>query len=119
MGVRNLFLTLLSMLSMCDPADLGGKIDSSNLGRPTLFIFDRYPGGLGFAEQGVARLDELAASALSHLEACACESGCPSCVGLPTLWPAQQQDPDLQPGRDIPGKESARVLLRHWLGRDV
>ena len=67
-------------------------------------------------EQGVARLDELADSALSHLEACGCESGCPSCVGLPTLWPAQQQDPDLQPGREIPGKESARVLLRHWLG---
>jgi DEAD/DEAH box helicase domain-containing protein len=118
MGVRNLFLTLLSMLSMCDPVDLGGKIDSSNLGRPTLFVFDRYPGGLGFAEQGVARLDELATSALSHLEACGCESGCPSCVGLPTLWPAQQQDPDLQPGRDIPGKESARALLRHWLGHE-
>ena len=45
---------------MCDPADLGGMIDSSNLGRPALFVFDRYPGGLGFAEQGYARLDELA-----------------------------------------------------------
>jgi hypothetical protein len=58
-GVRNLFNTLLSMLAMCDPADLQGKIDSSNTGRPTLYVFDRYPGGLGFAEQGYARLDEL------------------------------------------------------------
>src|SRR5258706_967070 len=115
MGVRNLFLTLLSMLSMCDPADLGGKIDSSNLGRPTLFMFDRYPGGLGFAEQGYARLDELTRAALSHLEACPCEAGCPSCVGLPTLWPAQQQDPDLQSARAIPGKAAAGDLLRHWL----
>lgn len=119
MGVRNLFLTLLSMLAMCDPADLGGKIDSSNLGRPTLFMFDRYAGGLGFAEQGYARLDELVTSALSHLEACGCERGCPSCVGLPTLWPAQQQDPDLQTGREIPGKEATRVLLRHWLGQEA
>ncbi|HEY6865667.1 MAG TPA: DEAD/DEAH box helicase [Candidatus Eisenbacteria bacterium] len=116
MGVRNLFITLLSMLAMCDPADLGGKIDSSNLGRPTLFMFDRYPGGLGFAELGWSRLDELARAALGHLEACDCDSGCPSCVGLPTLWPAQQQDPDLQHGRDIPGKDAARALLRHWLG---
>ena len=115
MGVRNLVLTLLSMLAMCDPADLGGKIDSSNLGRPTLFVFDRYPGGLGFAEQGYARLDELAAAALGHLEACPCEAGCPSCVGLPTLWPAQQQDPDLQHAREIPGKGAARLLLEHWL----
>ena len=115
-GVRNLFLTLLSMLSMCDPADLGGKIDSSNLGRPALFLFDRYPGGLGFCEQGWARLDELARAALEHLEGCPCEAGCPSCVGLPVLIPAQQQDPDLGHARSVPGKEAARVLLSHWLG---
>jgi DEAD/DEAH box helicase domain-containing protein len=116
-GVRNLFLTLLSMLSMCDPADLGGMIDSKNLGRPALFVFDRYPGGLGFAEQGWARLDELAHAALEHLEGCPCEAGCPSCVGLPVLRVAQQQDPDLGHGRAVPGKEAARVLLRHWLAR--
>ncbi|MEK7330923.1 MAG: DUF1998 domain-containing protein, partial [Candidatus Eisenbacteria bacterium] len=116
-GVRNLFLTLLSMLSMCDPADLGGMIDSSNLGRPALFVFDRYPGGLGFAEQGWARLDELARAACEHLESCPCEAGCPSCVGLPVLRPAQQQDPDLGHGRAVPGKEAARVLLRYWLAR--
>ena len=115
MGVRNLVVTLLAMLSMCDPSDLGGMIDSSNLGRPALFLFDRYPGGLGFCEQGWARLDELARAALEHLEACGCAEGCPACVGLPNLRPAQQQDPDLQPGRGIPGKDAARVLLRHWL----
>jgi DEAD/DEAH box helicase domain-containing protein len=114
-GVRNLYLTLLSMLSMCDPADLGGIIDSSNLGRPALFVFDRYPGGLGFAEQGWARLDELARAASEHLEACPCEAGCPSCVGLPVLRPAQQQDPDLGVSRAVPGKEAARKLLAHWL----
>ncbi len=119
MGVRNLFITLLSMLSMCDPADLGGKLDSSNLGRPALFVFDRYPGGLGFAEQGWVRLDELARASLDHLEACACDTGCPSCVGLPTLWPAQQQDPDLQHARAIPGKGAARALLGHWLAMDA
>ena len=116
-GVRNLFLTLLSMLSMCDPADLGGMIDSSNLGRPTLFVFDRYPGGLGFAEQGYARLDELAQAALEHVESCPCATGCPSCVGLPMLRPAQQQDPDLGHARAIPGKDAARALLRWWLAQ--
>ena len=115
MGVRNLFLTLLSMLSMCDPADLGGKIDSSNLGRPALFVFDRYPGGLGFAEQGYARLEELARGARAHLVACECERGCPSCVGRPILIPAQQQDPDLGSARAIPGKAAALSLLDYWL----
>jgi DEAD/DEAH box helicase domain-containing protein len=115
MGVRNLYLTLLAMLSMCDPSDLGGMIDSSNLGRPALFLFDRYPGGLGFCEQGWARLDELTRAALDHLEGCGCADGCPACVGLPNLRPAQQQDPDLDRGRGIPGKAAARALLRHWL----
>jgi DEAD/DEAH box helicase domain-containing protein len=114
-GVRNLFMTLLSMLSMCDPADLGGMIDSAHLGRPALFLFDRYPGGLGFAEQGWARLDELARAALEHLEGCPCANGCPSCVGMPVLHPAQQQDPDLGHARAVPGKEAARALLAHWL----
>ena len=116
MGVRNLFMTLLAMLSMCDPFDLGGMIDSSNLGRPALFMFDRYPGGLGFCEQGYARLDELARAAYEHLIGCDCAAGCPACVGIPILRIAQQQDPDLGRAREIPGKDAARVLLEHWLG---
>jgi DEAD/DEAH box helicase domain-containing protein len=82
-----------------------------------LFVFDRYPGGLGFAEQGYQRLDELASRALEHLEACECEAGCPSCVGMPILRPAQQQDPDLGRARAVPGKDAARALLRYWLSQ--
>jgi DEAD/DEAH box helicase domain-containing protein len=115
-GVRNLFVQLLPLMAMCDATDLGGMIDSSNLGRPGIFVFDRYPGGLGFAEQGWARLDELAAGALAHLEGCPCGDGCPACVGLPIYRPAQQQDLDaMKNARDIPGKAAARALLTCWL----
>jgi DEAD/DEAH box helicase domain-containing protein len=116
-GVRNLWTTLLSMMTMCDPSDLQGVLDSSNLGRPTLFLFDCYPGGLGFSEQGYARVDELVAAALDHLRACPCDAGCPSCVGLPVLRPAQQQDPDLSHARAVPSKEAARALLEIWCPR--
>lgn len=116
-GVRNLFVQLLPMMTMCDPTDVQGNLDSSNLGRPTLFLFDRYPGGLGFAEQGWARMDELAEAALGHLEGCPCDNGCPSCVGLPILRPAQQQDPDIGHSGHIPGKAAARAMLVRWLAR--
>jgi DEAD/DEAH box helicase domain-containing protein len=117
-GVRNLFVQLLPLLAMCDPLDLGGMLDSSNLGAPTLFLFDRYPGGLGFAEQGFSRLDELAEGALAHLEGCPCGTGCPACVGLPVLRPAQQQDWDgLKAPRAIPTKDAARALLQWWLAK--
>ena len=115
-GVRNLFVQLLPLMAMCDPMDLGGMLDSSNTGRPTLFLFDRYPGGLGFAEQGYARLDELAEAALAHLEGCPCGTGCPACVGLPVLRPAQQQDWDgIKETKPIPTKDAARFLLQRWL----
>ncbi|HTR97366.1 MAG TPA: DEAD/DEAH box helicase [Candidatus Acidoferrales bacterium] len=114
-GVRNLFVQLLPLMAMCDPYDLGGMIDSSNLGRPAIFLFDRYPGGLGFAEQGWARLGELAEAARAHLEGCPCGDGCPACVGLPIFRPAQQQDLDaMKSARAIPGKDAARALLATW-----
>jgi DEAD/DEAH box helicase domain-containing protein len=115
-GVRNLFVQLLPLMAMCDPIDLGGMLDSSNTGQPTLFLFDRYPGGLGFAEQGYSRLEELAEAALAHLEGCPCGTGCPACVGLPVLRPAQQQDWDgIKHTKEIPTKDAARFLLQRWL----
>ena len=43
--------------------------------------------------------------------ACACEDGCPSCVGLANLRPPLHQDPDLSHGYAIPSREAALVLL--------
>lgn len=51
---------------------------------PTLFIFDAYPGGIGFSEllyQEHARLLSSAQQLIGH---CSCTHGCPTCVG-PTL----------------------------------
>ena len=111
-GVRNLLVTVMPLHAMCDPADLGGIIDTRNLGRPSIFIFDRYPGGLGFAELGYLRAEVLFAAAHDLAEGCPCADGCPSCVALPILHPAQQQDPDLGHGRPIPQKRRAIDLLR-------
>jgi len=115
-GLRNLLITIVPLLAMCDRADLGGIVDSSNFGAPTLFLYDRYPGGLGFSEQGFRRFEEALRAALGLLEECPCAGGCPSCVGLPILRPAQQQDPDVMHGWPIPDKETTRMLLRSLVG---
>ncbi len=111
-GVRNLAITVFPVLAMCDRADVGGVIDSSNTGRPTLYLYDRFPGGLGFAERAYAEFPRLVGEALALLEACPCAEGCPSCVGLPILKPAIHQDPDAGMGYPIPDKRAARILLR-------
>jgi DEAD/DEAH box helicase domain-containing protein len=51
---------------------------------PTLFIFDAYPGGIGFSELLFKEHARLLASAQQLIGRCSCTHGCPSCVG-PTL----------------------------------
>jgi DEAD/DEAH box helicase domain-containing protein len=51
---------------------------------PTIFIFDSYPGGIGFSELLYREHANLLSAAMSLIEKCPCAYGCPSCVG-PTL----------------------------------
>ena len=51
--------------------------------RPTIFIYDGHPGGVGIAERGFERFPELVGNALRLVSECPCASGCPSCVQSP------------------------------------
>jgi len=51
---------------------------------PTLFIFDAYPGGIGFSELLFREHHRLLSSAQQLIGHCPCTHGCPTCVG-PTL----------------------------------
>jgi DEAD/DEAH box helicase domain-containing protein len=59
----------------------GMRIDEFD---PTIFIFDSYPGGIGFSELLYREHDNLLSAVRSLIEKCPCAYGCPSCVG-PTL----------------------------------
>ena len=48
---------------------------------PTVFIFDAYPGGIGFSENLFDRHDELMQALRSVIGSCRCGHGCPMCVG--------------------------------------
>jgi DEAD/DEAH box helicase domain-containing protein len=110
-GLRNLAVVALPFVSMCDSRDLGGVVDSKNLGRPTMIVYDRYPGGLGYSEKGFQRIDDLLAICHEMVAGCPCEAGCPSCVGLPNLRPAIHSDPDLTRGHPMPNKRATIQLL--------
>jgi len=51
---------------------------------PTIFIFDAYPGGIGFSELLYHEHANLLSAVRSLIAKCPCAYGCPSCVG-PTL----------------------------------
>ena len=110
-GVRNLAVQALPMISMCDSRDISGVVDSKNLGKSALFLYDRYPGGLGYCEKGFGHIAELLQLCQAMVLDCQCEQGCPSCVGLPNLRPAIHGDPDLTRGYPMPDKDATIHLL--------
>jgi len=48
---------------------------------PTIFIYDNYPGGVGFSPQLFDGHREILENTLKLISRCGCRSGCPSCVG--------------------------------------
>jgi DEAD/DEAH box helicase domain-containing protein len=78
-------IAVLPLLAMCDRWDIGGL--STNLhaqtGRPTIFIYDGHPGGIGITRRGYEAFEALVDDAHRLVSECPCESGCPSCVQSP------------------------------------
>ncbi len=48
---------------------------------PRLFIYDNYPGGIGFSQPLFRMHRELLENTRRLIDECDCESGCPGCVG--------------------------------------
>lgn len=83
-GLANALRTVASLLLMCDPHDLGTAITEDSGGvlyEPDLYLYDAYPGGAGQSAPLYRMIDQLLSRTVALLEQCACESGCPSCVG--------------------------------------
>ena len=114
-GLRNLAVVALPIVAMCDSRDLGGVVDSQNLGRSAMILYDRYPGGLGYCERGFQQINELLEICRAMVSECPCEAGCPSCVGLPSLRRAIHSDPDLTRGYPMPNKQATQALIEQLL----
>lgn len=115
-GIGNAASAVIPLFAMCDSMDIGTAVDSANTGVPTLFIYDRHPGGVGFAQKGYRMIEEVMEACLNLIENCPCANGCPSCVGSP-IPPYAQQDPDGTPRGKIPHKDTALIILHAMLER--
>ena len=47
----------------------------------SLYIYDKYEGGLGYSEKIYELMPQIIENAVRMVEGCSCESGCPACVG--------------------------------------
>jgi DEAD/DEAH box helicase domain-containing protein len=74
------------ILLMCDRHDIGISIDTEQqspdpFSAHRLFIYDNYPGGIGFSEPLFRMHHELLTLTRRLIAECVCQNGCPGCVG--------------------------------------
>lgn len=84
-GISHVLANVAPLFLMCDPRDLGAYAEtrSARTARPTIYLYDAVPGGVGFSEKLYRSHEQLIESAADLVRACPCEAGCPSCVGAP------------------------------------
>ncbi|NJC96863.1 MAG: DEAD/DEAH box helicase, partial [Anaerolineae bacterium] len=83
-GLAYVLGNLAPLFLMCDAGDLGTHIEpveNKTFGGPTVVLYDSVPAGIGFSEKLFEMHAELIARAVELVGECACEDGCPSCVG--------------------------------------
>jgi DEAD/DEAH box helicase domain-containing protein len=109
-AVEHAAIAILPMFALCDRNDIGGVSTPlhPDTGRPQIFIYDAYPGGIGISEKGFDLIEELWQTTLKAIEECPCEDGCPSCV----------QSPKCGNNNKPLDKKAAQVLLEGLLAKE-
>ena len=103
-GLLHALESIATLLLMCDGRDLGTAIGerppspgseiewdetaspediaaiAEKFFKPNLYLYDAYPGGIGFSEPLYAATT-CCSKTRELIAACPCENGCPSCVG--------------------------------------
>ncbi|MEE4312396.1 MAG: DEAD/DEAH box helicase [candidate division KSB1 bacterium] len=106
-SLANVLGNIVPLYVMSDPTDIRSipMIRATFSGRPTIYIYDTYPGGVGFSKRIFRLHDELLIASRKLILDCACKTGCPSCVG-----------PLLEVGED--GKQHALKILDLTIQKD-
>ncbi len=83
LAVTNLLRIVAPLYLMCAPQDIAVQyqVKSPITDRPTVILYDSYPGGIGLAHKAFAMRDMLLEKALQIAADCTCSQGCPSCTG--------------------------------------
>ncbi len=84
-GVEHSLIGIYPLFAMNDRWDIGGLSTNffPELGKPAIFIYDGYEGGVGYSKVGFNRLPEMIESVYKNISKCSCISGCPSCIFSP------------------------------------
>jgi DEAD/DEAH box helicase domain-containing protein len=82
-ALANVLTQVVPLFIMGDPRDFSAlpMVRAPLWERPALFIWEHYPGGVGFSAKLFRIYGEVCRAARDLVAQCDCASGCPSCVG--------------------------------------
>ncbi|RLE19446.1 MAG: ATP-dependent helicase [Acidobacteria bacterium] len=86
-GLLYALKTVSAIHLMSNVRDLGSAMQVDDTVSPqqfSLFIYDRYPGGIGLSNELFQIRSEIFEAARKLVQSCRCDSGCPSCIGSRT-----------------------------------
>ncbi|MFL0472733.1 DEAD/DEAH box helicase [Priestia sp. 179-F W1.4 NHS] len=83
-SVANAIQSIAPLMVMCDPSDLHvvPQIKAVHNEQPTIFLYDRYPGGIGLSDKVYEQMNGVLSQTNQLIVNCSCEGGCPSCIGM-------------------------------------
>lgn len=100
-------IACMPLYALCDKGDIGGLSYPlyPAFGKPAIFIYDGYEGGVGLTKRAFEVIEEWFKTALTIIKECPCMDGCPFCV----------QDSQCGSGNQPLDKGGAIFLLERWL----
>ena len=84
-ALEHVLIALLPVFVLCERADIGGVSYPLHpaYGEACIFIYDGYPGGVGYAYAGAQLFPVWLEAARERLAQCSCRQGCPRCILSP------------------------------------
>jgi DEAD/DEAH box helicase domain-containing protein len=93
-GTAHALNHIAPLFVMADPQDIHviPQVKADHNGKPTIFFYDRYPGGIGLSEKIHSGMSVVFAETKKMIEHCKCQTGCPSCIGNDTVGETAKSD---------------------------
>ena len=84
-GIEHAMIGIMPFHVMCDRWDIGGLSTNfhPSTGKPTVFIYDGFEGGIGLSEKAYELFGEIVKTSMELVKECSCEEGCPACIYSP------------------------------------
>ncbi|ADU30462.1 DEAD/DEAH box helicase [Evansella cellulosilytica] len=107
MGLAHVLQHVACVRVMCDKNDLHAvpEVKAIHSELPTVFLYDRYPGGIGLSDSVFKQIDMIINDAVLFIANCPCDGGCPSCTGIANV------------GGSSSNKQNVLTILRNTLRR--